>query len=145
MHRFIQLLAFKGRLSRLGFWRAYLVLAVTLGVFWVGGLLGIMLVGPFAAILLVPVLFVLVGTVAISIRRLHDRGKTGLWVIPLVAFPQIVSFGVAAEATGAAPRALVGLLELVSLCLGLWGWWEIGLRRGVPVENRFGEVPVVGR
>jgi uncharacterized membrane protein YhaH (DUF805 family) len=144
MKRLRELLRFDGRLSRLGFWRNYLTLAIALTVTWGIALFVMMHFGGLAAVLLLPMPFILVSLIAISIRRLHDRGKTGWWVAPFVILPEIVALDVHAETAGASPRVFLALLSLATIMLGLWGWVEIGFRRGTRGTNRFGDEPAVG-
>ena len=144
MERVRELLRFGGRLSRLGFWRSYLTFAIALAVTWGLALFVMMNFGALAAVLLFPMPFILVSLIAISVRRLHDRGKTGWWVVPFVILPEIVAFDVNAETAGSSPRALLALFSLVMIVLGLWGWVEIGFRRGTPGSNRFGDEPAAG-
>ena len=75
---------FEGRARRNEFWMFVLIATViSLGTFVVDGLL-------FPGKLLITNLFslaILVPNVAVSIRRLHDTGKSGWWLLLIVAFP----------------------------------------------------------
>jgi len=142
MDRVRKLFDFEGRLSRLGFWRAYLTIAILLAGFWITGLLALMVVGSLGAILLAPIALLPVALAAISVRRLHDRGKSGWWAVAFVVVPQLVSLDVAAEAPRASPPALLALLSLAASLIGLWGWIEIGFRKGTSGPNRYGDDPV---
>lgn len=142
MQRLAELLSFDGRLSRIGYWRAYLLLTITTALVWCAGLFAILLIGPLGAVILAPMPPLLIGIVAIAVRRLHDRGRSGWWVLPLVVFPLAVSLGLAAQVPGANPPAIDLLLSLAGFILSLWGWVEIGFRRGASGPNRFGEDPV---
>jgi uncharacterized membrane protein YhaH (DUF805 family) len=141
MERLRDLLRFDGRLSRIGYWRSYLTLVVAMAITWCVALYAAIHAGGFAAILFLPVAPIIVASLAISVRRLHDRGKSGWWTIPLVIFPQVVAFDRAAETRGASPDALLALATLLALGLTIWAWVEIGFRRGTPGPNRFGEAP----
>jgi uncharacterized membrane protein YhaH (DUF805 family) len=70
-------------------------------------------------------------TIAVGIRRLHDRGKSGRWLL----FYYV------------APILLVGLLipwapggVSIGPSLLIWGWaaFELGLLRGTTGENEYG-------
>jgi uncharacterized membrane protein YhaH (DUF805 family) len=135
------LLSFHGRLSRLAYWRAYLSLAVALASVWCLGLLAMLGVGAPGAILLLALAPILMGSMAIVVRRLHDRNMSGWWALPLVVIPAVVGFGSHAEVPGATPTAFILGASLLSLALSIWGWVEIGFRRGTPGSNRFGDEP----
>src|ERR1700677_4399106 len=69
-------------------------------------------------------------TIAVSIRRLHDRDKTGWWVIPLVCLP--AGLRVFDDDTHGVVQSLVDLIEVI---FGGWGFIEIGLSAGTPGDN----------
>jgi len=141
MERLRELLRFDGRLSRIAFWRAYLFLAIAFSLSWCLGLFAILAVGPPGAILLLPICPLLAANVAIAIRRLHDRGKSGWWIIPVGLLPFLAGLGMSAETTGASSPALLALTGLMATALVIWGWVEIGFRRGEAGANRYGEAP----
>jgi uncharacterized membrane protein YhaH (DUF805 family) len=140
MRKLIDLLRFDGRLSRVDYWRAYLWLAIVGAASWCLGLLAIIGVGGLGAVLLLPLLPVAVASLGIVVRRLHDRGRSGWWILPFTILPTIVSFGSSAHFMGR-QMALAALALIASFILSIWGFVEIGLRRGAPVGNRYGEAP----
>ena len=102
----------RGRVSRRQYW-LYGVLALV-GVALVGhALLGIARVRPRTAELIVNLLLVW-PALAISVKRWHDRGKSGWWV----------------------------LLNLVPVIGWLWALLDNGFLRGTAGPNRFGEDPL---
>ena len=141
------LFSFEGRTRRSHFWIGWLIcLGVGVVAGWIpllGGLISLALIWP---------------NLAISVKRLHDMGKSG-W---LVAVPWVLSIlgiiigismiGVSAITNAAAleredPAAifaligpafgLVAVLFLINLGFLLW----IGLSEGQPGDNRFGSNP----
>ncbi len=142
------LLSFEGRTRRSHFWIGWLILLgvnVVLGWIPILNLLGILLIWP---------------NLAISVKRLHDMGKTGwLIAIPWVAGTVLVVVGMfmvggaifaggmgadyyegnpAAFFALAAPgMGAFGLALLVPLAFLLW----IGLVDSQPGDNRFGPNP----
>jgi len=141
------LFSFEGRSRRSHFWIGWLIcLGVGVVAGWVpilGGLISLGLIWP---------------NLAISVKRLHDMGKSG-W---LVAVPWVVSIvgviaaigmmGVSALTNAAAleredPMAILGLLGpalglfavLILVNLGFLLW--IGLSDGQRGDNRFGPNP----
>lgn len=142
-------LAFRGRLTRLGYWRWQLTLVV------VGAALGyapvaVAMAGAprwLSALAFAPFGLALLVSVGVAARRLHDRGRGVGWLIVFSLAP----FGLAAlsiwlsegaafiEQDWAVPAALAA--SLASLALSVWGFVEIGLLRGTPGPNRFGPPP----
>jgi uncharacterized membrane protein YhaH (DUF805 family) len=138
--RIVGLLQFGGRLSRLQFWRDYLFLAIISAVDVIIGMLAIMALGPWGGIFVAPFILVMVASIAIVVRRLHDRNKSALWLLPFAAVPLGVQLWVVGEARDE-PAGLVLVVALASLTLNIWGLVEIGFRRGTAGGNRFGEQP----
>jgi len=144
MERLRELLRFDGRLSRLGFWRGYLLLGVLGAIALVVGLLAIMGFGSWGAVFLAPLLPLVIASIAIIVRRLHDRGKSALWLLPFVIGPFLVGLWLNTEGNGQAGGPML-LVALTSLILNIWGLVEIGLLGGTRGVNRFGEAPAAGR
>jgi uncharacterized membrane protein YhaH (DUF805 family) len=141
------LFSFEGRTRRSHFWIGWLIcLGVGVVAGWIpllGGLISLALIWP---------------NLAISVKRLHDMGKSGWlvaipWVVSIVGmFAAIGIIGVSAFSNSAAleredPAAifaligpalgLFGLIMLVNLGFLLW----IGLTEGQSGDNRFGPNP----
>jgi uncharacterized membrane protein YhaH (DUF805 family) len=74
---------------------------------------------------------------AVGIRRLHDRGKRGGWLVLFYLVPLL--FGVAGVAT--ASTAVSWLFVAVALLIHAWSFVELGLRRGTHGANSFGPDP----
>jgi len=138
--RALALLSFRGRLSRVAFWRAYLLLMAVGSLTLIVGYSAMILAGPFAAVLLLPMLPVVVGNAAIVVRRLHDRGKSGWWGVFYFVLPSLAGAG--AQTLTAPPAVYVAaLIALGALGLEVWGTIEVGFRRGVAGRNRYGPDP----
>lgn len=106
------LLGFRGRVARKPFW-LYGVVGVSLAQLIAYALLGIAGAGERAADAISTLLVVWPG-LAISVKRWHDRGKSGWWV-------------------------LINLIPLVGI---VWTIVECGFLRGTPGPNRFGPDPL---
>jgi uncharacterized membrane protein YhaH (DUF805 family) len=91
------LFSFEGRATRWDYWKVNLgvIAAVLLGVFLVAKIAD-SAAGPGLAILLVLLLPIWWIGLAISVKRWHDRGKSGWWVL-IGAIPYIGSFWVFIE------------------------------------------------
>ncbi len=144
------LFSFEGRIRRSHFWIGWLIcLGVGVVAGWIpflGGLLAIVLIWP---------------NLAISVKRLHDMGKSGWlvavpWVLNLIVCiggVALMGLSVFANLSGLEnedPAAIMavlgpalglfGLLFLISLGFLLW----IGLSDGQPGDNRYGPNPKGG-
>jgi len=147
------LFSFRGRINRAKYWLALLV-------FLVAGIV-LELVGwatgdgvTFQILSFVVNLAVVTATTAVAIKRLHDRDRAGWWLLLFYGGPGVVIiiglliFWAAADAVGmTAAWANLGLrLCLVGgFALGIWGFVEIGCRRGTAGYNLFGPDPLKPR
>lgn len=75
---------------------------------------------------------------AASIKRLHDRNKSGWWMVPFVGAAGLYGqFG--DRLGGSYATALVGLAVSIAF---IWGFVEMCCLRGNPWPNRFGPDPL---
>jgi uncharacterized membrane protein YhaH (DUF805 family) len=76
--------------------------------------------------------------VAASIKRLHDRNRSGWWMLPFVAAPGLYSQ--CEDRLGDSyAAALVGLAVFIVF---IWGYVEMCFLRGTSGPNRFGPDPL---
>ncbi len=142
-------LAFRGRLTRLGYWRWQLVLLVIVAGLAYGSVAIAIAGGPrwLSVLVFAPIAVTLIAAVGVVARRLHDRGRGFGWLIVFVAAPWglaalsvwLIAGPVDLDYRRAIPAALA--TSLASLALNLWGFVEIGLLGGTPGPNRFGPPP----
>jgi uncharacterized membrane protein YhaH (DUF805 family) len=161
------LFSFEGRINRAKYWLATLIilccmifvlvlLAALAAIFGIGGPLAINLVGISASIQFTDddlpsktSLFPQIVTIpmtcffawcyaAASIKRLHDRNKSGWWMIPfIVATGLYGQFG-----HWLAGSYLAVLLGFAVFIFFIWGLVEMYCLRGSPWTNRFGANPL---
>jgi len=142
MKRLGRYFSFDGRTSRLGYWRVQIPLMLIWAVFWCAGFLlaestGVAALSAIGVAASLPVLW---AVFALLFRRLHDRDKSGWWVLVFYVTPLMLAL---------AGRALLdkgdalagGLVALGELTLGVWAFVEIGLLSGTRGKNRFGADP----
>jgi uncharacterized membrane protein YhaH (DUF805 family) len=144
------LFSFRGRINRAKFWLAMLVFFVADIVL---GLVGWML-GDYSAFEIVSAvvnLALFIAGIAVCIKRLHDRDRSGWWLLLFYFGPAIFIllggfiFWTFAGAIGDAAAWSFLLLKLCLLggfALGIWGLVEVGFRRGTAGYNRFGPDPL---
>lgn len=142
--------SFNGRLNRKPYWMASLLLAVMVAV---GLAIVVSIIPPpgeegsgglFLPFLLAITAASLFCSMAISVKRLHDRNKSGLWMI--------IYFGVIAAHIGAEMAGLTGIednptvtdiiLAVAIIAATLWYLIEVGMLKGTEGPNRYGPDPV---
>ena len=94
---------------------------------------------------IIPAFFHILGTpvflwiyLATSVKRLHDRDKSGWWMVPYFAVPGLIAqFSDRLDET-----VLSELPSFVAGILYLWGGIEMYFLKGSPWTNRFGPNPL---
>ena len=130
------LFSFHGRITRLPFWLASIAVLVLLIVLVI---LSFGLGGPTeGTVLVIFVLYLPVAYVGLALgaKRLHDRDKSGWWLLLFYVLPGILQW-LADEAGGAGI-----ILQVIALVLNIWALVELGFLRGTPGPNRFGPDPL---
>jgi uncharacterized membrane protein YhaH (DUF805 family) len=78
---------------------------------------------------------------ATTVKRLHDRNKSGWWMVPLLIAPNVID----RLEDRLADSHAVALLSLVALVLYVSGFVELFCLRGTRGPNRFGPDPLAPR
>ena len=77
--------------------------------------------------------------ILVGIKRLHDRNKSGWWVLLYWVAPFVMlSVGFA----GGLPEMAVNIVGFLALAIGLWGLIELGGLRGTIGQNKYGPDPL---
>lgn len=151
-----------GRISRSQYWLRFMVpyLAIFYGLYFTMKVLGEESTG-HTVVSAIQTIFVLVAfwpSIAILVKRIHDRNKSG-WLclalyVPVVLFFVLLIVWFAGAIVAAAksgtfePPALDALgitvivFAVISAVVGLWFFIEFGCLRGTVGANRFGPDPV---
>jgi uncharacterized membrane protein YhaH (DUF805 family) len=142
MNKLGRIFSFNGRTDRLGYWRLQIPLLLFMAVCWSGGFLlaeatGVDLLSGLGVVALFPVAW---AVIALLFRRLHDRNKSGWWVLLFYVTPLMLA-AVARVLLDGGSNLYGGLLALAELAIGLWAFVELGLLRGTRGQNRFGPDP----
>ena len=169
MDYFRLLFRFEGRITRAKYWLATLAilccmilvlvllvkLAIALGV---RGSFFIYLVGISASIrvvdgdqpptswffqiAMVPITCVFAWSyAAVTIKRLHDRNKSGWWIVPFIVAPGL--YGHLCNLLGASDAT--PFIRLPMFIFLIWGFVEMCLLQGTRGPNRFGPDPLAPR
>jgi uncharacterized membrane protein YhaH (DUF805 family) len=135
-------LSFEGRINRAKYWLVMLVVVVALAPLGGAFLHRSELLYALAFIGVVVAVFLGFSS---AIKRLHDRGKSGGWIVIFYLLPSIL------ERIGDAipdrmPYVAVSLLlYLCSFAIWVWAVVELGCLRGTTGTNQYGPDPLEGR
>jgi uncharacterized membrane protein YhaH (DUF805 family) len=131
------LFTFKGRINRAKYWLALLIWCVVWAAVLGAGFGGEMILDNAGAILIAIILLLLVTSgvsgVAVGIKRLHDRDKSGWWLLIFYLLPAVF------DGIG---RGGVPALSLVAFAISIWGFVELGCLRGTDGPNTYGPDPL---
>jgi uncharacterized membrane protein YhaH (DUF805 family) len=139
----------RGRVNRAKYWLFVLVsiaimvvLIAIMSVVWVGQLYdsrggtGF----PAGALIVVGIVYlalVIVG-IFVGIKRLHDRDKSGWWLLVFYLLPTVLSW-----ISAILSRDGLGIVfALGGLAISIWALVELGCLRGTVGPNRYGEDPL---
>jgi uncharacterized membrane protein YhaH (DUF805 family) len=145
---------FSGRINRAKYWLAVvfwtLVFLLTCGIVLyligrgvsdfsaddVGSVIASFGIG-IVVVVLVMIPMVISGF-AIGIKRLHDRDKSGWWILLFYFGPPVLdAIGRAADAS-----IISFVLSLASFAIAIWALVELGFLRGTPGPNQYGPDPL---
>jgi uncharacterized membrane protein YhaH (DUF805 family) len=143
------LFSFRGRINRAKWWLALVVFivygvvaSVVAGVALSGALMSASDFGVGAMVALgaavIAYLVALYAGIAVGVKRLHDRNKSGWWILLLYVAPGIL--GTVGERLGETPVGL--LLALITLVLYVWMFVELACLRGTVGPNKYGPDPL---
>lgn len=138
---------FSGRAPRAEYWWFYLLsIVLYLVATVIDSLVGLALFGPYGVAVALVGLGLIVPSLAATARRLHDRNRSGWWML-LPIIPYAIVIGLVAQAGGdlteSGSIAMVGLLTLVAGIAGIVLFVFLVLP-GTKGPNRFGDDPYAG-
>jgi uncharacterized membrane protein YhaH (DUF805 family) len=138
------LFVFKGRIGRRRYWSLTLLymLAFVVGcaAFMAGGIMldaksADAVTAVMACIFVVFFLAMSVAISGIAVRRLHDRGKTGYWLLLYYAMPSWLMKSAGLDTAGI-------VFTLATLGAVIWAVIDLGVLRGETGSNAFGPDPL---
>jgi uncharacterized membrane protein YhaH (DUF805 family) len=135
-------IGFNGRINRAKFWIVVLCcLAFLVAVTGVTAAMSSSMTTVFGAALIAYIPITYVGVVS-AIKRLHDRNKSGWWVLLFYGAPMALPL-IAAVLEGRTDTS-VGLLlvQLVSFVISIWALVELGCLKGTIGRNKYGPDPL---
>jgi uncharacterized membrane protein YhaH (DUF805 family) len=130
--------SFRGRIGRLIYWLGTIGILALFAAFASVNLEDGGIVGTPALILvwafLIPALW---GQLALSAKRLHDRGKSAWWMLLFLLLPSFIDL-VAGQMGGETGIVLL----LINVAIGGWYFVEVGLLPGIRGPNDYGPDPL---
>lgn len=144
------LFSFDGRINRSKYWFALVIYAAAGLVFIMILFIALGMLDPSDRTSLLGLLPILVlaapmvvasiwSWAATTIKRLHDRDKSGWWMIPFFVLPSILQK--AADWIGGTYGAIA--VGLVVVAIGIWSFVETYCLKGTSGSNRFGPDPLI--
>ena len=132
-----------GRFNRA---RYILAMLVYIGVTFVAVLAGLFLLtgmspNAFAIVYVVGGLIfgaIFFSSMAVAIKRLHDRNKSGWWAVLFLVLPALLN----SASTGLVDPSTGHTMQIVAGVLTIWGFVELVCLRGTRGANPFGEDPL---
>jgi uncharacterized membrane protein YhaH (DUF805 family) len=103
-------------------------------------LLAIPAAGSLGGLVLAPLLIGFVASLALVVRRLHDRDRSGWWLVIFC----LLQGGLSElgdrlpHPTGGGITLAMLIVYLSGLGLSVWAWLEVGFLRGTRGVNRYG-------
>jgi uncharacterized membrane protein YhaH (DUF805 family) len=138
---------FSGRINRGKYWLAILIFFIVSLVMATIGYFADEATA-FQLLNLVISIGVLVASIAVGIKRLHDRDKSGWWLLMFYLLPSLLFgigaviffYGIGAEAAG----GVIGgsIIYVLGFAVLIWAIVEMGCLRGTLGPNRFGPDPL---
>jgi len=130
------LFSFTGRLNRAPYWLAAIAASVVAALIVFVIVLAIGRIIPATIVLVVVFLPLIWITLALAIKRLHDRDKSGWWLLLFYLAPSIL------EVIGKSAGLPAFIIGPIGFGIGIWGLVEIGFRRGTLGQNSYGPDPL---
>jgi uncharacterized membrane protein YhaH (DUF805 family) len=133
---------FDGRVNRAKFWIAALIFAAINVVLAILGYVTDQSV-VFQALNSMLGIVILISSIAVGIKRLHDRNKSGWYLLLFYLVPSIlVVISVLTDAFVEDSTIIATVLGLLAFAIGVWAFIEMGCLRGTIGANQYGPDPV---
>ena len=143
------LFSFNGRINRAKWWLAiliYFVISVVIGILTFMAGQGMIM----QVISIIVQIAIFISGLAAGAKRLHDRNKSGWWlvlfyVLPIVLFGIGMVIAIAGVAGGSGTTGVLGIvLYVAGFGVLIWALVELGCLRGTVGPNQYGPDPLAG-
>ena len=133
---------FSGRINRAKYWIAMLVYSA---IYIVLAIVGYVTDDSaiYQAINGMLNIVIFISSLAVGVKRLHDRNKSGWYLVLFYIVPGIllvagIAFGTFMEDS----IVMASILGLAAFAIGVWAFVELGCLRGTIGPNRYGSDPL---
>jgi uncharacterized membrane protein YhaH (DUF805 family) len=141
------LFGFQGRINRAKYWLAVLIYVIVSLVLATIGYMADQAMA-FQLLNIIINVGVFISGLAVGIKRLHDRDKSGWWLLMFYLVPTALFsigaltffYGIGAEAAGGIISGVI--VYVIGFAILVWAIVEIGCLRGTVGPNRFGPDPL---
>ena len=133
---------FSGRINRAKYWIAILVYCA---IYIVLAIVGYVTDNSaiYQAINGMLNIVILISSLAVGVKRLHDRNKSGWYLVLFYIVPGIlVTAGIVVGTFMDDSLLLASVLGLAAFAIGVWAFVELGCLRGTIGPNRYGPDPL---
>jgi uncharacterized membrane protein YhaH (DUF805 family) len=135
-------ITFGGRINRAKYWiAAFIYAAIYLVVAVLAYLAGqSTTVHTINAVVIV---VLMISGIGVAVKRLHDRNKSGWYVLLFIVAPLILLAGgifIGTMSTGS--DFVATAFWLIAFVIGIWGFIELGCLRGSIGQNKYGPDPL---
>jgi len=134
---------YQGRINRAKYWVAFLcflIIGIALGILgFIFSMIGD--IGTYLILIISVVVYIamMVAGIFVGIKRLHDRNKSGWWLLVFMFAPGILS-GIGFAIGG----FIATILSLAAFGITVWMFVELGCLRGTVGPNQYGPDPIAG-
>ena len=133
---------FNGRINRAKYWLAVLIYAVIYVVLAIFGYVTDQN-AIFQAINGMLAIVIFISSLAVGVKRLHDRNKSGWYLVLFYIVPGIlVTAGIVVGTVMEDSIVIASVLGLVAFAIGVWAFVEMGCLRGTIGANQYGPDPL---
>lgn len=137
---FVDLLfGFQGRVNRGKYWLTVLIYFIAwIGIGIVAWILSLVAYFLAAIVVVLAALVTLYVGIVVGIKRLHDRDKSGWYLLLFYLVPGIL------EGAGQGIGGIGFILQLAGWAISIWAFVELGCLRGTVGSNQYGPDPLGG-
>jgi len=133
---------FSGRINRAKFWLAVLIFTIINVVLAVIGYALDQSVA-FQAVNAMIGIVIFISSLAVGVKRLHDRDKSGWYLILFYVVPTVlVAIALVMGVTMEDSFVISAILGVIAFGIGIWAFIEIGCLRGTVGPNPYGPDPL---
>ncbi len=141
------LFGFQGRINRAKYWLAVLIYVIVSLVLATIGYMADQAMA-FQLLNIIINVGVFISGLAVGIKRLHDRDKSGWWLLMFYLVPTALFsigaltffYGIGAEAAGGIISGVI--VYVIGFAILVWAIVEIGCLRGTERQNTYGADPL---